>query len=464
MTSIDDALRRARHEQRIKLRLTDRWTPLIPHEMQSLYFWSPVRFKINPSGRRSGKTENAKRKGVVKHLIRRSKHPVNILFGAPTFGQARDIFWDDLKALIPDHWKAYVSETRLEIKTHWGYMVRVFGFDRPRRVEGVIWDWMCIDEVADCPAKCFQNNIRPALSTRGREGGADLIGVPDEVGRNQVEYEELWERGLRWKPDEATAEANGGDHEICSYWWPSSDIITTKETESAKRGMDALAHQQEYDGRFVRSGGKVLPYFDVKLHVSEDFTSYAPGLPIDWPLDFGTRWCASLIGQVYRGHMWVMDEIAIQDSSTDVASKEFYDRCQSRGYSLRRLRVFGDAAGNSAHSNTGESDYEILEDRLNRYGVKEVDWMQLRAAPAIKDTVNAVRGRVATADGFIHLHVHPRCVHLIENMKTAPWPDGSNGLKDYHWLAALRYWCYTLFGEEDNIAGTSPLSLPSLGG
>ena len=46
--------------------LTPRWTPLRPHPLQSQYFNSPHRFNVLPCGRRSGKTELAKRKLVVR--------------------------------------------------------------------------------------------------------------------------------------------------------------------------------------------------------------------------------------------------------------------------------------------------------------------------------------------------------------------------------------------------------------
>lgn len=446
--STDDALASAQREMKLKIRLTPAWTPLIPHRGQSLYFWSPVRFKINPSGRRSGKTENAKRKGPRLSLQRR-KFPPRMLYGAPTEGQARDIFWQDLQNLIPEHWVAYKNQTRMEIITCWGAMFRIFGFDRPRRAEGVIWDWICLDEFSDCPRNAFKLNIRPALSTVGREGSADFIGVPDEVGRNQAEYEELWETGLRWDPSligmsEAQLDELKADPDICSFHWPSTDIISPKEALSAKRGMDDLAFRQEYGGEFVSSGGKALPRFDVKVHVSEDMTSYSPYLPLDWSLDFGTRKIAHLIGQTYKNHVWIMDEIALEGSSTDVAAEEFLINCQSRGWSLRRVRGFGDAAGNTAGSNVGKSDYEIIEEKL---GNLNIDWCVPTHNPMVKDTLNAVRSTTCTADGIVHLHIHPRCQNLINDCKTAPWPDGSNKLRDYHWLAALRYYCYGIFNS-----------------
>jgi hypothetical protein len=438
----------AAHAQaRRTLRLTDRWTPLKEHPIQALYFWHPCRFKVNPSGRRSGKTELAKRKGVLR-LVQpnRSGGPRRILYGAPTHEQAKAIFWDDLKALVPKAWIRKINETALTIITKWGAFLRVMGLDRPQRVEGQIWDDIFIDEIADCRPRCFELNIRPALSTLGREGNCDLLGVPDEIGPNQVEYEKLWEIGLQWPH---------ADPEICSFHWPSTDIIDPREIAAVKRTLDEFAFRQEYGGQFTRSGGKAVPMFDRTTHVSEFFAEYCPFLPIDWTLDFGTNPAASLICQSYRGYSWVLDEIVLQDSSTDVAARAFIERCQTRGYRLDRIRVFGDAAGRSPHSNVGASDYEILERVFHNLNV---EWLQLTANPLVKDTLNAVRGRIVNAAGEVALHVHPRARTLIEDLNAAPWPSD---LRQFHALAALRYYVWALYGGPQTHYATAPLGLPA---
>ena len=230
-----------------------------------------------------------------------------------------------------------------------------------------------------------------------------------------------------------------------------------------RASMDELSFDQECGGKFVSSGGKAVPKFDSKIHVREEMCRYEPRLPTDWTLDFGTAPAASLVCQTYKGHVWVMDEIVLKDSSTNVAADEFLKRVESRsrGYGLTRLRIFGDAAGSSPHSNVGTSDYEILEKALAR--VRGIEWHQPAANPPIKDTLNAVRGRVATADRVVHLHIHPRCKELIKDLKTASWPDGSNKLKTHHCLAALRYYCHAEFEDAAQV-NSGALGLPNLGG
>ena len=50
------------------MQLSERWTTLKPHAVQRECYQSSCRFVVNPAGRRSGKTELAKRKQVVRAL------------------------------------------------------------------------------------------------------------------------------------------------------------------------------------------------------------------------------------------------------------------------------------------------------------------------------------------------------------------------------------------------------------
>ena len=124
------------------------------------------------------------------------------------------------------------------------------------------------------------------------------------------------------------------------------------------------------------------------------------------------------------------------------------------------FRPFGDAAGKQRSSPTGQTDYDLLAERTKGLAL---EWNVLPSNPLVKDTVNAVRGRLSTADGQIQIHVHPRCKTLIEDMKTAPWPDPHN-LRHFHALACLRYYCHRLFGRNSGVVSTSPLTIPNLGG
>ena len=143
-----------------------RWYPLKDHEVQLLLLRAVedgVRFPIVPAGRRSGKTERAKR-----FLSRQAMwYPDEKYFAAaPTYNQAKKIWWDDLKALTLScmHPKR-PSESDLKIFLPNGTEIHIIGLDQPQRIEGINWTGGVIDEIADVKGEALQANIMPALNT-----------------------------------------------------------------------------------------------------------------------------------------------------------------------------------------------------------------------------------------------------------------------------------------------------------
>src|SRR6202034_655634 len=94
--------------------LTPRWQPLNFHKEQCRLQESDARFKIVPAGRRSGKTEIAKRHLALSVLSAKNNPKPwpdpRFFAAAPTRDQAKRVFWNDLKALVPGNWlKTYPS-------------------------------------------------------------------------------------------------------------------------------------------------------------------------------------------------------------------------------------------------------------------------------------------------------------------------------------------------------------------
>ena len=160
----------------------ERWYPLIEHSVQAALVNDKVRFKVVPAGRRSGKTERAKR-FVVREAMR---EPGPYFVAAPTRDQVKRIYWQDLKRLcftsvLGDR---SVSESELQIRLPNGSTISLIGLDQPQRMEGVLWIGGVIDEIADVREGAWQENISPALDTFNPlkpdyRPWCWLIGVPD---------------------------------------------------------------------------------------------------------------------------------------------------------------------------------------------------------------------------------------------------------------------------------------------
>ena len=168
---------------------TRRWTAMRYHAEQWRLWNSQARFRIVPAGRRSGKTEIAKR-WVIQRACNLRVQGRKYALAAPTRDQAKRIFWHDLKQLVPTAWMAAPPrETDLEILLVNGTRLCVVGMDRPERIEGEPLHGIVLDEYANMREEAWTQNVSPALDTPGQPPGwAWFIGVPE--GRNH--YWELW--------------------------------------------------------------------------------------------------------------------------------------------------------------------------------------------------------------------------------------------------------------------------------
>lgn len=117
--------------------LTPRWQPLRFHPEQHRLRTLPHRFKVVPAGRRSGKTELAKRFIVQRALMPTAFPDPHFFAAAPTWMQAKRIFWPDIKKLIPRKFMiGRPSESELMIRLVTGAEIYVVGLDKPERIEG----------------------------------------------------------------------------------------------------------------------------------------------------------------------------------------------------------------------------------------------------------------------------------------------------------------------------------------
>lgn len=381
------------------------------------------RFAVVPAGRRSGKTELAKRRLVSNLSIKKAWSDPRYFAGAPTREQAKRIFWNDLKMLVPRNWIRRVYESDLCITTRYNSELWVVGLDKPQRIEGTPWDGGVLDEYADMKPGAWTENIRPALSDR--LGWCWFIGVPE---------------GFNHYKDLADYAKSGVDNDWGFYTWPSADILPPDEVEAAKRLLDPKTFRQEYEASFEGASGRVYYAYDAEKNQDASIAVRSE-LPIIMACDFNVDPCVWVLLQTDFNSVWVFDEVVLRNTNTMDMGREVLRRYGSH---KAGFIVYGDSAG-SARSTAGKSDYAILS------GMGFTEQRVKRANPAVKDRVNAVNSMLLSSNGEARLFHHPRCVFLRKDFETVEWAsnnvDIDKSQRDRtHASDAIGYFINTEFG------------------
>lgn len=374
------------------------------------------RFIVVPAGRRSGKTEIAKRKMVVKAIRHDKPWPGAYGLFAPTHRQAKKIFWPCLKALIPKRLVVGKPlEAEMTINLVNGSQVIVGGLDVPERVEGSPWDYLTIDEIANVKKKAWTENIRPALADR--EGGAMLIGVPEGRGH----YYDLY--------TDAKADTSG---EWAVFEWSAREILPAKEIESLERDLDPQTIQQEIDGKFVDFQGGAYYAFMREQHVTKKNIPYDQKAALILMFDFNVEPGVCAVGQLgahphLEGEdcLLIVDEVHIaRNSNTVKVCAAIHDRySEHKG----RVWVYGDATGGARKTSATEgSDWDLVEREMRKAFPGRLELRVKTANPTERARLNAMNSALHSD----RVRVSPRCTHVIKDLEGVVLVEGGDGSID----------------------------------
>jgi hypothetical protein len=400
-----------------------------PHAVQLELANTKARFAVVPAGRRSGKTERAKRKIIAAALQAAGSPDPRFFAAAPTRDQAKAIYWADLKAMIPRKLlKEHPRESELCIKLWNGSEIYVIGMDKPERIEGRPWDGGVLDECANMKPGAWGENVRPALSDR--KGWCWLIGVPE--GRNH--YYDLNQYAL-----------SGEDPEWRSFSWPSSDILDADEVAAAKRQLDPLVFSQEYEASFVNFTGRAYYSFQESSHCRTPL-SYNPAAPLILCFDFNVEpgVCAivqeqQLPGQFERDSAGVV-RMDVPVFGTAVIGEVYIPRNSNTPAVCRKIvkdwgshrgpvRCYGDATGGArGTAKVQGSDWDIIRTMLRPVFGDRFSVRVPAANPPERSRVNAMNTRMKAGCGTIRLMVDPaKAPNVIKDLEGVRTLEGGSG-------------------------------------
>ena len=231
-----------------------------------------------------------------------------------------------------------------------------------------------------------------------------------------------------------------------------------------------------YDERFYRQEvlGEYLDLFSGAVYYqwsqeNKRSVTFQPRLPICWTLDFNLNPFCSAICQVIRSPhgqavaVNVLEEISLPGSSTHEMAEEFLhrmDKYANRIVGPLQVRIYGDPAGNTLHTNAHDSDYDIIRQYLRRQSKVSATMCIETSHPLVRQRTARVNGLMCNAAGDRNLWVDPSCTELIADFQEVAWAVDSHGVmtsalnkknpKRTHMSDALGYLIWTEFGVQQD--------------
>lgn len=390
-----------------------------------------VRFVLNHAGRRWGKSELPKRAGVRNAALFTRAPDGRFDFAAPTRDWAKDLFWDDLKAMVPDTIVKRISEADLRVTLINGVTFRIIGLDRPSRAEGKAIDWAWLDEYAYMKDTAWSQTYRGSLSTLGRPGVAIFTGKP--AGRNH------W-----YKLVMLAKSKKGAEEGYKVFSGHARETIGAEEAESAMIGIDDQSYAQEYGGQFVAFSGRAVREYDVSddyLNCTE--ASYDPSYPLHFRLDFNVEPGVAVVVQEQPRHKvfsglpedwddWVsvvVGEVYIQSNScTELVCQKLVEDWQRHKH--RPVIVHGDASGvgrasQSRAEDAGASNWDIVEEVLGAF-FTDIEFRIPAQNPSVVNRINALNSRCKDATGVRRFFVNQEAApNTHEDLSGTVWKRGA---------------------------------------
>ena len=401
--------------------------------------WQPeARFRTGVCGRRFGKTFLAAReiKRAAMLAAQRGVSPDNeIWYGAPTFKQAKRVFWRRLKRTIPADWvDGRPNETECFVPLVTGHVIRLVGLDNYDALRGSGLWFFVGDEWADVPPEAETEVILPMLSTCN--GHALKIGTPKGFDHFHDDFQ-------RGQP--------GGEygHRSWHYTTAQGGNVPPEELQSARRRLDARTFEQEYEAGFVTYAGRVVYAFTRAASVLR--CDHDPAAPLHIGMDFNINPMTATVWQERGDTSYQVGEIVIPTSNTDDMADEVLRRY---GPAAERITIYPDPAGAQRRTSAqGRTDIGILRERGFRV-------VALASHPLVRDRLNLTNARFCNAAGERRAFVDPSCVKSIEAYERLTYREGTSdpdkGSGFDHPVDATGYYLFARYG----VAASRPAFVP----
>ena len=361
---------------------------------QSKVIKDKARFRVLITGRRFGKTYLA-----INELAKfASRSKQKVWYVAPTYRQAKQICWNELKQRLIEHkWVKTINNSDLTIILKNNSSITLRGADNEQSLRGVGLNFLVMDEFADIHKEAWYEVLRPTLSDTG--GHALFCGSPRGFGNWSYELFKQGESNKEWQSFKYTT-LEGGQ-------------VSSEEIEQAKQDLDVRTFQQEYEATFVNYSGMIYYNFNRQKNIIEKYERDSAFLHIG--LDFNVDPMTAVVCIIEREIVVVVDEIQIYSSNTQEMCEEIKIR-----YRNKNIVVYPDPSAKQRKTSAGGfTDISILKNAGFDVRCRNI-------APLVRDRINSVNSRLKNVNGKNNLFIVKSCKNVIKSIERQIYKEGTH--------------------------------------
>jgi phage terminase large subunit len=369
--------------------------------------------------RRAGKTTAS-----LNHLQRDALSSADTRYAyiAPTYKQAKNIAWDELKkyALVVPGVKFNEAELRCDYPN--GSRITLYGADNPDSLRGITLHGVVFDEYSQQPSNIFSEIIAPTLATTN--GYAIWIGTPK--GKN--EFYRLY------------TNATQDDTQYSLLLKASeSGLISQEELSTQRKFMSEDEFNQEYECSFEAAIQGA--YYAKQINEAREQNRfcevpYEPALPVHTWWDLGIGDATVILFMQHTGIQW---RIIDSYEASGEPLIHYIKTLKEKPY------------GYGEHYAPHDIQVKELGTGLTRYEVAQNHGLNFNVVPrmGIDDGIQAVRMRFNSL--WIDEKKNSKFIDALAQYRKE-WDDKRGEFKNKplhdwtsHFADALRYWAVTDF-------------------
>jgi len=350
------------------------------------------RFRVLISGRRFGKTFVA-----INELARFARFPnQRCWYVAPSYRQAKQIVWNDLKEKIIKHrWHSKINDSDLSIILKNKSEIALRGADNFDALRGVGLNFLVMDEISDIKSTAWTEVLRPTLSNT--QGHCLFCTSP---------------KGFNWAYDLYVKGTKDNNWESFKFTTLDGGQVDAEEIEQAKNDLDERTFQQEYLASFVNYAGIIYYNFDRTKNIIDNYEITADTIHIG--LDFNIDPMCATVGQIKDNNVYIFNEIQIWSSNTNEMVEEIQRRYK------QKVIIYPDPSARQRKTSAGGfTDISILKNA----------GLEVRSRPShplVRDRINAVNTKLKNANGMSSLFIVNSCRNLIKSVERQVYKEGTH--------------------------------------